>query len=54
MDMFFSFFREIKFTEETFILFMVLLSTMMVVVTVFLVVTGSRSSVQKRLDTIAI
>ncbi|EPP21902.1 type II secretion system F family protein [Vibrio fluvialis] len=54
MDVFFYLFKDMKLNEETFILFMVLLSTMTVVVTIFLVIAGSRSSVQKRLDTIAI
>ncbi|WP_282177788.1 type II secretion system F family protein [Vibrio nereis] len=52
MDTILTFIQSATLTEETLILSMVLLSTVTIVVAVFLVATGSRTELRKRLDTL--
>lgn len=50
MDNLLSIFEDIEFSEEYFILLMVLVATVSIFVTIFLLIFGSRNSVKKRLD----
>ncbi|WP_417212490.1 type II secretion system F family protein [Acinetobacter venetianus] len=48
-----TFFRGFNFSEEVFILLMVLISTVTLVIVTFLIVMGGRNTVKKRLDMIS-
>lgn len=53
MDTLLQYIQSITFSEETLVLLMVLLSTITIVVAMFLVVTGSQTALRRRLDTLA-